>query len=564
MDKFKSNLKLIVQIFFVIIFFSTAHAKKDEKFEDGKYISNYFSGILLLNDNYYNQSNKFFKQLNGLEESHITYSSKYIYSLINSQKFNEAFYYAKKLEKKKLANFESDLILGVYYLKNKNYDLAQKYFLKLKNRKSNIIINNFISNSLLNWSSFNNLDFNSSQNKIKSIDKKFENLKKIQNAFLHCFYKSKKTEFFFKELNSNEKIDFSRYNYFYATYLANEGKIEEANKIINSSLKSFPRNLLLSQYKIDLKNKNYDKDFDCRNQSHVSAEILYIAANALSTQSFYLFSNFYLNLAKYLNKNFDSFDTLLAENFYKTDKTEQAKKIYNKIGSHGTAYYWYAAKQNAKIFIKEKRKEKALKLLGNAYQKLAEKGIYEKFDYAEFLKNNDQFEESILLYTEIIREIKKDHPLYPQVTDGRGVAYERIGEWNKAEEDLISSLEANPDQAYVINYLAYSWIEQSIKIEKSLQMLEKANRLKSDDPYIIDSLGWALFKLKRYKDSKRYLQLAVKLIPADPTVNDHYGDALWMNGNKIQARYYWNYVLNLKDIEKDLKNNIKNKLISGL
>ena len=205
MDKFKSNLKLIVQIFFVIIFFSTAHAKKDENFEDGKYISNYFSGILLLNDNYYNQSNKFFKQLNGLEESHITYSSKYIYSLINSQKFNEAFYYAKKLEKKKLANFESDLIQGVYYLKNKNYDLAQKYFLKLKNRKSNIIINNFISNSLLNWSSFNNLDFNSSQNKIKSIDKKFENLKKIQNAFLHCFYKSKKTEFFFKELNSNEK-----------------------------------------------------------------------------------------------------------------------------------------------------------------------------------------------------------------------------------------------------------------------------------------------------------------------------------------------------------------------
>ena len=191
MDKFKSNLKLIVQIFFVIIFFSTAHAKKDEKFEDGKYISNYFSGILLLNDNYYNQSNKFFKQLNGLEESHITYSSKYIYSLINSQKFNEAFYYAKKLEKKKLANFESDLILGVYYLKNKNCDLAQKYFLKLKNRKSNIIINNFISNSLLNWSSFNNLDFNSSQNKIKSIDKKFENLKKIQNAFLHCFYKTR-------------------------------------------------------------------------------------------------------------------------------------------------------------------------------------------------------------------------------------------------------------------------------------------------------------------------------------------------------------------------------------
>ena len=88
-------------------------------------------------------------------------------------------------------------------------------------------------------------------------------------------------------------------------------------------------------------------------------------------------------------------------------------------------------------------------------------------------------------------------------------------------------------------------------------MLQRANKLKSNDPYIIDSLGWALFKLKRYGDSKNYLQSAVKLMPADPIVNDHYGDVLWMNGNKIQARYYWNYVLKLEDTEEELKNSIK-------
>ena len=94
--------------------------------------------------------------------------------------------------------------------------------------------------------------------------------------------------------------------------------------------------------------------------------------------------------------------------------------------------------------------------------------------------------------------IKKDHPLYPRVTDGRGVAYERIGDWNNAEKDLLSSLNSDPNQAYVINYLAYSWIEQGVKIEKSLKMLEEANKLRSNDPFIIDSLGWALFKLERY------------------------------------------------------------------
>ena len=154
--------------------------------------------------------------------------------------------------------------------------------------------------------------------------------------------------------------------------------------------------------------------------------------------------------------------------------------------------------------------------------------------------------------------------LYPEVTDGRGVSYERIGQWDKAEKDLISSLEVNPDQAYVINYLAYSWIEQGVKIKKSLSMLEKANKLKSNDPYIIDSLGWALFKLERYKESKNYLQLALRLMPADPIVNDHYGDVLWKNGNEIQARYYWNYVLNLEKAEKDLKEKVQKKLIKGL
>ena len=95
-------------------------------------------------------------------------------------------------------------------------------------------------------------------------------------------------------------------------------------------------------------------------------------------------------------------------------------------------------------------------------------------------------------------------------------------------------------------------------------MLEKANKLKSNDPYIIDSLGWALFKLEKFKDSKKYLRLAVQLMPADPVVNDHYGDALWKNGYKIQARYYWKYVLKLKEAEDSLKETIKIKLISGL
>jgi tetratricopeptide (TPR) repeat protein len=269
-------------------------------------------------------------------------------------------------------------------------------------------------------------------------------------------------------------------------------------------------------------------------------------------------------LAKYLNGDFHSYDTLLAENFYKINNFKKAKKIYNNLIKKGDAFNWYSSKQLSRILIQNDSKSEALELLKQSYESLDNKKIYEIFDYAEFLKNNEKFEEAITFYTKIINQVEIEHPLYAEATDGRGVAYERVGEWNKAEKDLLASLKADPEQAYVINYLAYSWIEQGIKVKKSLSMLEKANKLKSNDPYIIDSLGWALFKLERFKESKDYLQSAVRLMPADPVVNDHYGDALWKNGNEIQARYYWNYVLQLKKTEDELKKNIEVKLIKGL
>ena len=130
MGLFNYSIKITAQIFFVIIFFSTLHGKNIDKFDESNHISNYFSGILLLHEKQYTESYKFLKKLNGLEESHINYSSKYLYSLVNLNKFDEAFIYAKKLEKKNLDSFESDLIIGIYYLKKKTIQYSSKIFFK--------------------------------------------------------------------------------------------------------------------------------------------------------------------------------------------------------------------------------------------------------------------------------------------------------------------------------------------------------------------------------------------------------------------------------------------------
>ena len=563
---FKQFFKITAHVLFVIIFifFSTLEAKNLDKFIKGDEISDYFSGILLLNQNKYEESQKFLKKLDGLEKVHKSYSSKYLYSLINSGNFNQAFSFAKKLEKNKQDSFESDLIIGIYYLKNDKHDLSKKYFFSAKKRNSRSILDNYISSSLYNWSNLDKNNLGNAISDLNNLNERFQNLKKIQNAFLNCFFSTNKTEEVFEELISDQRTDFSRYNYFYANYLSSIGDKAKAKEIISNSLKKYPRNLLLNHYKTDLDKNENNFDFDCKNRDHISAEIIYITANALSSQSIYPLSNFYLNLAKYLNKEFHSFNTLMAENFYKIDDYAKAKKIYKELTRYGKDFEWYSNKQISRILIKEGKKEQSIKLLTKSYNDLSQKGVYETFDYAEFLKNNEEFKKSIDYYSKILNMIGKDHPLYPEVTDGRGVSYERIGEWDMAEKDLLASLKAKPDQAYVINYLAYSWIEQGIKIKKSLSMLEKANEIKSNDPYIIDSLGWALFKLKRYKESKKYLQMAVKLMPADPIVNDHYGDVLWKSGEEIQARYYWNYVLNLEKAEKDLKDKIEKKLITGL
>ena len=306
MNNFYQLLNIIGRTLFVIIliFFSTSQAKNLDKFEKSSNISNYFSGILLFNENQYEKSYEFLKKLEGLENTHLIYSSKYLYSLINSGNFNKAFNYAKKLEKDKKDNFESNLVIGVYFLKYSKFDLSKKYFLKAKKKQSRSILENYLSDSLYLSSNLTNYELGKSMNYLENFDKRFENLNKIQKVFLNCYYSSSNTENLYKDLVSDKKTDFSRYNYFYARYLDSIGENIKSKQIIDNALKSYPRNLLLNTYKFDQNSLKNNFSFDCKNQNHVSSEIIYIVANALSSQNIYSASNFYLNLAKYLNKDF--------------------------------------------------------------------------------------------------------------------------------------------------------------------------------------------------------------------------------------------------------------------
>ncbi len=564
MKNFFNSLKFILFSGIFIIIFSNIHVKSLEKSLDGYDVSNYLSGVLSLNKNDYNKTYNYLKNVDGLEDKHYTYSQIYLYSLINLGKFREAYLYSKKLLKKNLNNFESDLLIGVYHLKNKNYPKSQESLRENSLRKNLDPLQKIVSVISYNISNLDDTPYKEAIENLSLIDSRFENIKKIQKTLLDCFYESESINFSYEKLINDKTVNFLRYNFFYANYLINKNKINKANEVIKFSLENSPRNLLIRQLQLDLKNNsNLKNNFQCKNKSHILSEFYYIVSNALSSQSFFTISNFYINLAKYLNPNFVSHDILYAENNILTDNTKVAKELFYELKKSGDTYNWFASKEITSLLIEEGENDKAIKFLKDSYFEINNPNLFQKIEFANYLKNNKLYEEAIKYYSDILKSIDKSHILYPQATDGRGISYERIGLWEKAEKDFLNSLDAKPDQAYVLNYLAYSWIEKNEKIEKSLDMLRKANNLKKDDPYIIDSLGWALFKLKNFKEAEKYLQKAVMLLPSDPIVNDHFADILWINNKKIQARYYWNYVLNLEETEKDMKNKINKKIISG-
>ena len=240
------------------------------------------------------------------------------------------------------------------------------------------------------------------------------------------------------------------------------------------------------------------------------------------------------------------------------------QNCFKKFYKHQDFYYWYKSKKEALIISKTINREEGLIHILSKFKKIENPNNKFIFDIANFYKNSQRYEEAIRYYSLIIDTLKDDNELKAELLYRRGGSYERMKDYYNADKDLQKSLLINPDDAYVLNYLAYSWLERGHRIEEAIEMLEKAYDQESNDPYIIDSIGWAYYLVGDYVKAEEFLKKAVQLMPDDPIVNDHYGDILWKLERRIQARYFWSMVLKMDDTEKDLLDKIKNKLITGL
>jgi len=180
----------------------------------------------------------------------------------------------------------------------------------------------------------------------------------------------------------------------------------------------------------------------------------------------------------------------------------------------------------------------------------------------DMLRRLDRFEPSVVAYERALELREGTDPRDWFLYYARGIAYERTDRFAEAEADFRRALELNPDQPLVLNYLGYSLVEERVKLDEALDMIERAVDARPDDGYITDSLGWVLYRMGRYEEAVAPMERAVQLRPLDPLINDHLGDVLWTVGRKREARFQWRRALSLEPEEQVER--IRRKLEIGL
>ena len=555
------NIKFIILIF---LFYQTPVNSKSVSFDDfnSKNLSRYFSGIVAYENKDNSSALNFFNSSKILLDQHDPFLKRYIYSLVLENKISQAINIIKSNKNKNNTYyFDAHLLLIIDYLKKNNLSGAYSHLIEMENLISDDRVDAAILESLKDYI------FTFKEKKILKNKKNFGKLSSISEAFQRCYIQDDNTDAYFSKLINNSEIDYSRYIFFYLAYLIENDRIIEAKKITDD-IHYINSTLLLSQGKSWIEKGNFNqfqKVFSCRNPNDIISEFLFLISNLYSSEDSFEKSNFYLNLSNFLNPKFIFNLSLVAENQYLNKEYKKARKTLKKLDNKNNIFYdWYRIKKEAQIIAKEVGNNESLNFINSEFKKIVSPNKKILFDMANFYKNFKKYDEAIIYYTQLIEIFDDNSEIKQDLLYRRGGTYERMKEYSKSDKDLQDSLKIDPDDAYVLNYLAYSWLERNFKIEEAIKMLETAYELESDDPYIIDSIGWAYYLTNDYKKAEKFLKRAVELMPDDSIVNDHYGDILWKLDRKIQARYFWRNVLKMEDVDEEMLNKINKKIIEGL
>jgi tetratricopeptide (TPR) repeat protein len=286
-----------------------------------------------------------------------------------------------------------------------------------------------------------------------------------------------------------------------------------------------------------------------------AAEALYGIGATLTRRGGEDLALVYLQLALYLAPNHPLALLSLADLYESVKKPAMAIKVYERMPASSPL------KRNAQIQLAidldaADRTEEAIKILKGVTAEDS-KDIEAVMALGNIERGRKKFADCVVTYSQGIDILPKTSDKSADKNTWvyyyyRGICEERAKQWSKAEADMRKALDMQPEQPHVLNYLGYSWIDQGINLDEGMKMIKRAVDQRPDDGYIVDSLGWAYYRIGNYEDAVKNLERAIDLKPEDPTINDHLGDAYWRVGRTLEAKFQWAHARDLKPEPEDL------------
>jgi tetratricopeptide (TPR) repeat protein len=278
-----------------------------------------------------------------------------------------------------------------------------------------------------------------------------------------------------------------------------------------------------------------------------SAEVFYSLAGALSAEGNDDLTLLYSRVTEYLRPDHIDAILLSAELLDTLGQHELAIETYDKVPTD-SAFYHIAAMGRAEALRTQDRLEEAADVLKGLSQSHATLPLVHA-TYGDLLRQMEDFDAAAEAYGHALTLYDAESEQQWFIYYARAITYERQDQWEAAEADFRKALALNPDQPQVLNYLGYSLVQKKIKLDEALDMIERAIAARPNSGYIIDSLGWALFKLGRYDEAVPHMERAAELMSIDPVVNDHLGDVYWAVGREREAEFMWKRALSFVDWE---------------
>ncbi len=270
----------------------------------------------------------------------------------------------------------------------------------------------------------------------------------------------------------------------------------------------------------------------------------------------------FMALVLYLNQDFDVARISLAELYEQTNRIDKAVDEYTKIKQASPIYYMAQIKIADEYMAKE-QDENAFETLQNLL-KLYPRDERVTFRLGELTRKMGRYTNAVSFYQETLSNQLHEKSSWV-VYYALGIAYERQNKWDQAEDSFKKSLELSGRHPIVLNYLGYSWLERGLNYNEAIYMIFEAHRKNSLDGHIVDSLGWALYKMGNYQEAVKVLERASEYLPSNAVIFDHLGDAYWQAGRKNEARFQWQHALNAKEDAEDInESKIKEKLEQGM